>query len=247
MMQRTSHYPSHPSPVEIPLTVLPEHECSYLTGRRAQTRAFMVGKMPGDMYHAFMNAGFRRSGKLVYQPVCLGCRECISVRVPVETFQPSKSQRRCSRRNADLTITASIPTATQEKFELYRRYCTLWHGKKSDDADEWESFETFLYDSPVETVEFSYRDPGGRLLAVGICDICSQSLSSVYFYHEPTESRRGLGTFGALREIEFSRIRGIPYYYLGYWVQGCGTMQYKANFRPFEALFPDGVWRTIDH
>jgi arginine-tRNA-protein transferase len=96
----------------------------------------------------------------------------------------------------------------------------------------------------VETLEFTYRDSAGRLLAAGICDVCRQSLSSVYFYHDPAEASRGLGTFGALWEIRAAAELGIPYYYLGYWVAGCDTMDYKASFRPYELLHPDGVWRA---
>ena len=77
-----------------------------------------------------------------------------------------------------------------------------------------------------------------------ICDVCPESLSSVYFYFDPAEARRGLGTFGAVYEIEFARARGIGHYYLGYWVAGCQAMDYKANFRPCEILHPDGVWRA---
>src|SRR5581483_6440443 len=105
----------------------------------------------------------------------------------------------------------------------------------------------FLYDSPLpSTVEFEYRDASTRLLAVGICDVCPHSLSSVYFYFDPNESRRGLGTFGALKEIEFAGNVGVPYYYLGYWVSGCGAMDYKKNFKPAEILEYDGVWRRMD-
>ncbi len=75
--------------------------------------------------------------------------------------------------------------------------------------------------------------------------MCPQSLSSVYFYHDPEEHRRGLGTFGGLYEIESARALDIPHYYLGYWIAGCNTMQYKANFRPCEVLHPDGVWREL--
>jgi arginine-tRNA-protein transferase len=81
------------------------------------------------------------------------------------------------------------------------------------------------------------------LLAVGICDMSPLSLSSVYFYFDPSESRRGLGTFGALREIAFTRQHQIPHYYLGYYVSGCGAMEYKAPFRPNEILCTDGIWR----
>jgi arginyl-tRNA--protein-N-Asp/Glu arginylyltransferase len=82
---------------------------------------------------------------------------------------------------------------------------------------------------------------------VGLCDWCEQrSLSSVYFFHDPAESRRGLGTFGAMMEIELARRMGIAHYYLGYWIANCSTMSYKASFRPCELLNGDGVWRPMD-
>jgi arginyl-tRNA--protein-N-Asp/Glu arginylyltransferase len=235
-----SHYPSHSPPVPIPLTVLPEHPCSYLPNRMAQSRAFLVSDMPAEMYHSFMDAGFRRSGKLVYQPICHGCRACIPLRVRVAGFIPSKSQRRCWRRNQDLLVTVDDPAATDEKFALYQRYQHEWHHKADDDR---ASFESFLYDSPVASVEFSYRDSAGQLLAVGICDVAAESLSSVYFYHDPAHARRGLGTFGALYEIARASALAIPYYYLGYWVDHCPTMQYKTSFRPYELLDTDGMWK----
>jgi arginine-tRNA-protein transferase len=236
-------YPALPPPVKVRLTVTPEHPCPYLPDRTARNRAFLASRIDADIYHRFMDAGFRRSGRYVYQPVCPACSACQPIRVPVATFAPSKSQRRCWRRNQDLSVEVAAPRVTDEKFDLYRRYVTDWHGKPQD-ADRRESFDLFLYDSPVDSVEFCYRDGAGRLLAVGICDVAAESLSSVYFYHDPAESRRGLGTFGALCEIESARRRDVPYYYLGYWVPGCGTMDYKSGFRPFELLHPDGSWRS---
>jgi len=196
--------------------------------------------MRGETYHDFMNAGFRRSGRIIYQPVCRNCRACLPIRVPVARFAPSKSQRRCRARNQDLIIRVSSPELTDEKWELYRVYLAARHqGEMSDDR---QSLERFLYESPVRTVEFTYRDRGGRLLAVGICDLCPQSLSSVYFYYDPAESRRGLGNFGALSEIAFAAAGNIPYWYIGFWVRGCSTMEYKSSFRPNEILHPDGLW-----
>jgi arginine-tRNA-protein transferase len=207
----------------------------------ARTRAFYARRMPGDLYHQLMNASFRRSGLVVYQPVCSGCRQCLPIRVPIATFQASKSQRRCLRRNTDLAITIGKPIATDEKYDLYHRYMTQWHQSQAD--HDREGFESFLYASPVDTLEFCYRDPAGVLIGVGICDLCSHSLSSVYFYHDPSARQRGLGVYSALKEIEFARTAGISYYYLGYWVDGCQTMQYKADYRPCEILHPDGQWR----
>lgn len=224
-----------------------EHACSYLPGRVSSNRAFWAEDIPPRVYQSFMDAGFRRSGKVVYQPTCGGCRRCVSLRVPVASFRPSTSQRRAWRRNQDLVVGVGPPRPDEERFRLYRKYVTEWHGKPAaggtDDDASYESFVSFLYDSPVTTLEWLYRDPAGRLIGVGLCDVSDVSLSSVYFYHDPGEARRGLGTYGALYEIEECRRLGARYYYLGYWVDGCGTMSYKANYRPNEVLHPDGVWR----
>src|SRR5947207_5225999 len=122
-----SHWPALPPPRNIPLTTLAEHACPYLPDRTARNRAFLCERMPPELYHELMDAGFRRSGMLIYQPVCRGCRACQPIRVPVATFTPSKSQRRAWRRNADLLVSVAgagpsePPLPTQEKFDLYTR------------------------------------------------------------------------------------------------------------------------------
>ena len=232
-------YPAWEVPINVPLTVLPEHRCAYLPDRVAQSRAFWAERMAPDVYHALMDAGFRRSGKLIYQPVCRGCRACMPIRVPLARFKASKSQRRCLRRNADLTLSIGPPTVTDEKWDVYRQYQRQWHGGEADDQN---GFEEFLYQSPVDTVEFVYRNEAGKLFAVGICDVCRHSLSSVYFYFDPAEAARGLGTFGAMCELDFAARHDIPYYYLGYFVDGCPSMVYKRMYRFHEILHPDNVW-----
>jgi arginine-tRNA-protein transferase len=240
-----SHYPAITPPLDVSLAWLPEHPCPYLPGRSAVDRAIWAGSVPAGVYEGFMDAGFRRSGKLLYQPACRGCRACASIRLPVAEFRPDKSQRRCARRNADLSVTHGIPRYSAEKFALYRQYIAGWHGR--EDVEDPAAFASFLYDSPLDsTLEFEYRDPAGRLLAVGICDLCPSVLSSVYLYFDPAESRRGLGTFAALHEIDFAARQGRAYYYLGYWVAGCRAMEYKNNFRPNEILHPDGAWRKLN-
>ncbi len=236
-------FPALPSPIQLPMMEIPEPSCGYFPERSSAIRAFAVSRMPGDLFHDFLDAGFRRSGRIIYQPVCRGCRACVPIRTAVATFRPSKSQRRSWRRNSDLTVSVAGPAATDEKFDLYRRYLA---GRHADGRMERtrEAFEEFLYESPVDTMEFTYRDSAGRLVAVGICDLCPRSLSSVYFYFDPHESRRGLGSYGVLFEIDFARRLGIAHYYPGYWIDGCSTMQYKTDFRPYELLGLDGAWRS---
>ena len=237
-----SRFPHIPAPRGVQLTTLPSHACPYLPGREAITRAVAARVIDPDIYHEFMNAGFRRSGTMLYQPVCVGCRECRQLRVPTTTFAPTKSQRRSIRRNADVIVQVGDPIATDEKFDLYAKYCARWH--KHAEPETREGFERFLYQSPVESIEFTYR-VGDRLMAVGICDLCEQSLSSVYFYFDPDEAGRSLGTFGVLCEIDFARKHSIPHWYAGFWIRDCPAMSYKANFGPAEVLGMDGAWRPL--
>lgn len=236
------HYPTIPPPIRLPLQVSPPHPCPYLPDRTAVSRGFLTNQLPSELYRRFMDSGFRRSGRVFYQPVCPGCRECIQLRVPVARFEPSKSQRRCLRQNSDVRLTIGAPAPDEQRFDLYCRYRALRH-RSSEETDR-QSFESFLYQSPLDSLEFAYRDAGGKLLGIGICDLSAASLSSVYFYFDPEDSSRGLGTFAALREIEFCQAHNLSHYYLGYWVRDCRAMRYKANFRPFELLGPDGIWRS---
>ncbi|MEM8874785.1 MAG: arginyltransferase [Planctomycetota bacterium] len=239
--QSFSHWPSWPVPHGISLPVLSPHECPYLPGREARSRAFMIENLPATVYDELMDAGFRRSGKLVYQPACEGCRECRPIRVVTEAFKPSKSQRKALNRNADLTVTPEANRLTDEKFELYRRYYAQWHGR---DDHSREDLERFLYDSPVHTIDMLYRDGTGKLLGVGVCDVSPLTFSSVYFYFDPAEKRRSLGTFGAITEIRRAAQLHLRHYYLGYWIPGCGQMAYKNRFKPYEILHTDGIWRS---
>jgi arginyl-tRNA--protein-N-Asp/Glu arginylyltransferase len=237
-------YPALPAPVKIPLANLPAHACPYLPNRIAEDRAIWASEIPAELYERFMDAGFRRSGRLIYQPACRGCRECKSIRVPVAKFRPDKSQRRCAKRNADLHVLHGPPKLTSEKCALYEKYLALRH--LNTEVVGADALESFLYDSPLkETLEFEYRDVSGKLLAAAICDLCPTALSSVYCFYDPEHGRRGLGTYAALHEIQFAAERGVPHYYMGYWVKECAAMNYKANFGPSQVLGSDGVWREL--
>jgi leucyl-tRNA---protein transferase len=238
-----SHFPAIPPPMSVSLTVLPPQRCPYYEDRPSTVRAVLAHEIDSAIYHQFMDAGFRRSGRMLYQPVCSGCRACVQIRVPTAAFSMSRSQKRCWKRNADLSVTVSAPPRpTVEKYQLYRRYLRARHDGQQEESRH--AMEEFLYTTPTQTLEFEYRLPTGRLVAVGICDVASNALSSVYFYFDPDESRkRGLGIYGALREIMFAREHAIAYYYLGYWIEGSPTMNYKADFRPNQVLGGDGVFR----
>ncbi len=217
------------------------HACPYLPDRMAEHVIAPAGRLSPAIYQQLMDLGFRRSGRIVYRPECTGCRECVPLRVPVNSFQPSRSQRRAWRRNQDVCVEIGTPVATEEKWQVYTDYLAIQHNKTAD--SDRSDFERFLYDSPIETIEFVYSIEG-KVVAAGICDVCPLSLSSVYFYFDPASAQRSLGVYSALVEIEECRRRGLPYWYAGYYVRDCRTMNYKSTYRPNELLGTDGIWRA---
>jgi arginine-tRNA-protein transferase len=227
--------------------LLPEdedHSCTYLPDQSSRNEGFVAsGRVEGEFYHELLNRGFRRSGSFFYRPVCTACSACRSIRVPVQTFAPSKSQRRNGRRNADLAVTVDFPHLSDEKWRLFQAYLARQHNRSMGDSRE--DLQRFLYDSPTDSLEFEYR-LAGQLIAFGIGDVCSRSLSTVYFVFDPQHAHRGLGTFSMLWEIEYCRRNQIPYHYLGFAIRDCAKMNYKTNFRPYEVLSTDGAWQRID-
>ncbi len=223
----------------LPLYTGPSHPCPYLPGRIAISEAVGFGRLDPAAYEVLMDLGFRRSGRVVYRMACPDCRECVPIRVPVERFELSRSQRRVFRRNDDVQVEVDRPRASDEKWRIYADYLVQRHdGAMSDDRD---GFEQFLYEPATETLEMVYR-VNRRIIGVGIVDVCPGCLSSVYFYFDPAEGRRGLGTLGVLREIEECRRRGLAHWYGGYYIRDSRRMNYKASFQPYELLGADGVW-----
>lgn len=224
------------------LPTAPLHACPYLSGRKAQEAVFVARRLDPEIYHDLMDAGFRRSGVLFYRPICPGCRECVPVRVPTATFRSSRSQMRVWRRNQDLTVRVQRPRLTKGKCELYARYLAHQHDGGMTGSNE--ELRSFLYSSPVQTIEIEYR-LGEELAAVSLADRCSRSLSSVYTYFEPALARRSLGVYSGLWEIAHCRQIGIPYYYLGFYVAGSRKMDYKARYQPCERLSAQGRWEPM--
>ena len=83
------------------------------------------------------------------------------------------------------------------------------------------------------------------MVGVGYVDHLSEGLSAIYFFHDPAEHRRSLGTFNVLSVIRHAAEQYLPHVYLGYYVEGCRSLEYKGRFRPNEVIHPDGEWRPF--
>ena len=220
--------PSTPSP------------CPYLRGRDSRLVVVRPERMVAVLYHAFLDLNFRRLGQVVYRPQCEGCSECRQLRLRVADFAPNRAQRRCRRRNADVSAAVGRPEPTDEKLEVYRRYLQARHdGQMSGSREE---FVNFLHDAAPFTEEVVFR-AHGRLVGAGVFDTTRLALSAVYYYFDPELSNRSPGVFNVLWLVEECRRRGVPWLYLGYHVAGSPAMAYKAGLAATELLGDDGEWR----
>lgn len=201
--------------------------CPYLPGRCFVSEFFLAAGLTASELAPFLAAGWRKFGAYFFRPACPDCHQCIPLRVAAERFLPSASQRRILRRNADLQVSCGPLRYSEEAFALYQTHSQ----ERFEQPSDREGFVASFYQPSCPALQLELRLQG-ELIGLGILDLASAGLSSVYFCFDPRHSRRNLGTFGALQEIELTRRLGLPWYYLGYFVPGSPRMAYKDHFRP---------------
>jgi arginine-tRNA-protein transferase len=230
--------------------------CPYLPGHE-ERKVFthLVGERAGELNDLLTHGGFRRSQSIAYRPACEACRACVSVRVVAADFTPTRSMRRVLERNHDLVGEMRVGVPTSEQYSIFRAYLDNRHRDGGMADMTLLDYAMMVEDSHVETrvVEYRRRGPDSRingrgagpLLAVALTDVLSDGLSMVYSFFEAEPASRSLGTFMILDHIARARRLGLPYVYLGYWVQGSRKMSYKGRFLPQERLSPEG-WRRVE-
>lgn len=189
--------------------------------------------------------GFRRSQNVLYRPSCSDCAACMSARIDVSRFEATRSQRRALKKNAHLQRRATSPWATEEQYDLFRRYLDTRHADGGmADMDVFE-FAAMIEETPIRSRVVEYIDKNtGALIATCLTDMLDDGLSMVYSFYEPEEAKNSLGTWMILDHIEIAREAGLPYVYLGYWVPGSEKMGYKAQFSALE-IYRRGVWEQL--
>jgi arginine-tRNA-protein transferase len=217
--------------------------CPYLPGREARYVHIVPTPLGPGVFHALMDLNFRRTGEVFYRTACEGCAECRTLRVDARAFRPGRAQRRCLARNADVAIEVGPLEPDEEKLALYQRYLAVRHnGTMTGSLDE---FRDFLYATSVESLELRFR-LDGRLIALSVVDVEPDAWNAVYCFYDPDLAPRSLGTLNVLTTIAECRRRGGSWVYLGYWVPGSETMDYKSRFRPAEVLVAPGRWQPVE-
>jgi arginine-tRNA-protein transferase len=216
------------------------YSCGYLEGRLAQSLiAAPHHLIDAGAYDGLIQLGFRRSGKFAYRPHCESCNACVPVRVLVDEFSASRSQRRALRQHATLS-TAVVPLAfSEEHFALYQAYQIARHeGQQEPDATE--QYRNFLIQSNVDSMLVEFR-LDGVLKMVSLVDVVSDGISAVYTFYDAADKQCSYGTYNILWLVDWARQLELKYLYLGYWIAESRKMAYKQNFAPLEMLI-EGEW-----
>jgi arginine-tRNA-protein transferase len=230
--------------------------CPYIEGRE-ERKVFthLIGKRASGLNDTLTQSGFRRSQTIAYRPACEECRACVSVRVKVRDFVPSRNMRRVLEDNADLIGHVRTPEPTSEQYSLFRAYLDSRHSDGGMADMSVLDYSMMIEDSHVDTRIVEYRRRNidsfltgrgeGPLMGVCLSDILVDGLSMVYSFYDVGEQERSLGTFMILEHIERARKLGLPHVYLGYWVEGSRKMAYKARYLPQERLGMNG-WERVE-
>ncbi len=225
--------------------------CPYLKGRRERKIfSYLSGEAAPSTNSLLTRRGFRRSQNLIYLPACEACNACVPVRIVVDDFDLSRSRRRTLSKNADIIRRVRGPRATGEQFSTLRAYLDTRHGDGGMADMTVLDYASMVEETSVDTIIIEYLVRDGdigeeRLIGAALTDRLTDGLSMVYSFFEPEESARGLGRFMILDHVSFARELGLPYVYLGYWVNGSGKMDYKRQFQPLEMLGSKG-WTRMD-
>ncbi len=233
--------------------------CPYLENRyERKLFTHLTSEKPLAHIDNLLRSGFRRSQNIAYVPYCDGCQACVSIRVAVDEFQPTRSMRRIVDRNCDLRARRIEPVPTSEQYALFRSYIDSRHSDGGMADMSVLDYAMMIEDSVIDTfiTEYRARPPGvphvsyrdradaWPLKAVALCDKLSDGVSMVYSFYDTTEEAMSLGTYMIIEHIAHARSLGLPYLYLGYWIAGSRKMNYKSRFGPQEHLGPDGWVRA---
>jgi leucyl-tRNA---protein transferase len=219
--------------------------CPYLPDRMERklvTR--LAGPDAARNFHLLSHAGFRRSHSIAYRPACIGCQACVPVRVAARHFNPGRSLRRIEARNMDLAAAILPARGTPEQFQLFQGYLDGRHNDGEMAGMSLADYRSMVEDTPIDSRIVEFRDGAHRLTACVLTDWSADGISAVYSFFDPDQPVRSLGSYMIIWLVREAVRNGLPYVYLGYWVESSRKMGYKTRFRPIEGFGPDG-WRRI--
>lgn len=224
-------------------------QCGYLPAETWQLKYALVKNLTPEKYWELINTGWRRFGHVLFRPACPSCNACQPIRVLSQQYQPNRSQRRLIKQNENTVILkVQQPELNEKKLALYMR-----HHQDHSQTKGWPAPSMLggvehissIIDGPFPVEEWCYYIDE-RLVSVSYMDVLKDGFSGIYFFWDPDYRNYQLGTWILITMIKRAAALGLPYAYLGYFVKGCRSMEYKGHYTPSEILYPDGNWRIVD-
>lgn len=218
--------------------------CPYLKGEVERKLATDISAFDAQWWaNALSRSGFRRSHTVCYIPACPACKACISVRIIVEDFRPTKKMNKLARLNNGMKVSVIPNVATAEQYNLFHEYLAVRHMESEMNTMYFEEYRAMIEDAPIDCVLMEVREiESSELRGVMLVDVMDDGVSAVYSFFDPDLTRQSLGTFMVLKLVEYTKNLGLPYVYLGYYIEKCQNMAYKNQFQPLEYCI-EGKWK----
>ena len=159
-----------------------------------------------------------------------------------EQFKPSRNIARIQAKNRDLRRNLSAGRLGLDHYDVFQSYLGHRHEDGQMSSMSFDEFSAMVLNSPIDTMLTEYVDSEDRLMGCILVDRQRDGLSAVYSFFRPEEKKRSLGSFMIVDLIHRCNEIGLPYVYLGYYIQQSRKMSYKARFRPYQ-IFSDGAWQ----
>ncbi|MCJ8314425.1 MAG: hypothetical protein HRU38_20120 [Saccharospirillaceae bacterium] len=221
-----------------------QHDCPYIQ-QQAKETFFLAKEVDSNELDHLFNLGWRRFAYYYFKPACENCRQCTPIRVPINDFKASKSQRRTlNKANKQPEVFNVVFADKNYHPDIYAIYKS--HNTRFEQAcDSEQSFIDAHYNDTCPSMQSEYY-LGNKLIAVGFMDISDNSISSSYFIYNTDYEYLNLGTLSVLKEIEYAKKLGMTFYHLGYWIKDNKSMAYKNKFHPHELMdWKTGDWQLI--
>ena len=234
----------HSLPIAPQFYVTAPQACPYLDNRQERKLfAALQGEDAQSLNSCLSKQGFRRSQNVLYRPTCLDCAACLSARIDVKQFFPSKTQKRTIKTNKNVKRRSTSPWATDEQFELFKRYLDDRHASGGMAEMDVFEFDAMIEETPVDTRVIEY-ELNQKLAAACLTDIVDDGLSMVYSFYNPDLAKYSLGTYIVLDHIRLAQELDLSYVYLGYWVPGSSKMGYKSKYSALE-IYHEKEWKKL--
>lgn len=212
--------------------------CSYLENKKQTTHYKIIEQCSAYYNQELIERGFRRFGKMYFRPICNECQECQSIKIDVNNYSFSKSERRVFKKAKHIQAYMQVPTLTQAHLNLYAKYHIYMREKKGWNYEETSPdhyYNSFVSGHEDFGKEILYYD-NEKLIGIDLIDILDDGISSIYFYYDPDYSHLSLGKLSLLQQIQIAKELDKSWIYLGYYVEACESLNYKAQYKPYTTL-----------